>query len=239
MSGKKVDAGQMPAWNVEMAIAWILWRVLDAAAEYYRDESNHQEPRVVSFDRLNLDFICEKVGGDARPIFVETAQKAKHQLWEKFTAGELVATGMRGHTAELEIISPHLWAHLMFKPDYGSGEIVVRNGADFYTSVTLRRDDVIRLWPDINTEEQEAEASTPDIIAHSAAPASMSPKKGRNKPAIAKAMRAIRALWPDGYVEPYVQRRNGQINDWLLSQKLGGVSAPKINEAMEIMNLSD
>jgi hypothetical protein len=165
-------------WTLVMTLAWVSWRtprkVCESWDEYRRQcwdwtyldppqgrgkgrwYLNQRKPATLS--RLTLEATYDKAHGRLRDGWI-SIEDAKAKLWAALSDDALQATGIkRPSGGERVAIPAHEWRDLAPSEDDDRtvlfarrGELLSRGGG--YNDVTLRRQNVMALWPPHGREE--------------------------------------------------------------------------------------
>ncbi|MGV7212496.1 hypothetical protein [Bradyrhizobium sp. UFLA05-112] len=161
-------------WSIVMAVAWIAWRHFELVREQdpeFCSECFHwisrelkERPKDVepvkrigyflearsapTLSRLALLDGVLRVRGNVPLTAKMTIQDAEAALWRALSEGHLMAEGVDADGAVVEVPS-RAWAHLRLFNDSGRETLrYVHSRTEPFTAVTLRRSDLLRLWPD-------------------------------------------------------------------------------------------
>jgi hypothetical protein len=161
-------------WSIVMAVAWIAWRDSELVREQdpefcsacfhwiyrkWKDPSDKtaesveragyfletRPPPTVS--RLALLDVVSRVRGNVPSTAVMTIREAEAALWHASSEGRLIAEGINADGSVVEIPSRE-WAYLQWREEAGRDVLRYETSrTEPFTAVTLRRSDLLRLWP--------------------------------------------------------------------------------------------
>jgi hypothetical protein len=126
--------------------------------------------------RLALLDVVLRVRGNVPLTAVMTIQEAEAALWRALSEGHLMAEGVDADGAVVEVPSRE-WAHLRLFNDSGRETLrYVHSRTEPFTAVTLRRSDLLRLWPEPPVTAKTATACREWLIREMQASPDAKPK---------------------------------------------------------------
>lgn len=162
---------EVPFWNFEMTMAWIIWREISEVAKYYkpyRQKCFFWQPAVKAGMFLTLSHSLESLGDpslallrgdfdwykqvtihetDARPWML-SFDDAFTDLMVKLQAGAVMAHALSLETFRPTSIRPEDWRYLT--PAENDNEPTTfkteRAAAGLYADVTFNRNEILRAW---------------------------------------------------------------------------------------------
>ena len=170
-------------WTLPMALAWIESRSFHSVIEQmdtFREEwwlwestKNRGLPKDGKLNGyiVKHSYSTRPIGPADLGIMIGSSNGFfRKDLWRKLSEGEATATGKRNGNLRQTIL-PEFWQDL--EPDNRENASLRGAGGEEWHDVTLRRDDVLRLWPESFLEIQKVEvpskiprrriAKTPDL----------------------------------------------------------------------------
>lgn len=164
-------------WTITMAIAWIAWRDLELVRENYPGirsewwywifrEWNEPIDGGTSFARragwfletrpeatavwLSLSEAVMEPGDELPASYQMKASEAKKVLWRSLSQGDLTAEALNEQGRPTDIPARE-WSYLKLFED-GKRDVLrydALDRAEPFTKVKLKRDDLMRLWPEV------------------------------------------------------------------------------------------
>lgn len=171
------DPLQESRWSLAMAVAWIAWRDIELVREncpgirsewwyWYFREWNEPVDGGTSFARragwflearpeattvwLSVSETLMRTRGELPPSFQMKVSEAEKVLWRSLSQGDLTAEALNERDRPVDIPARE-WSYLKLFED-GKRDVLKYDALDRatpFTKVKLKRDDLLRLWPEV------------------------------------------------------------------------------------------
>jgi hypothetical protein len=157
----RFDPMAEPCWSLSMAAAWIIWRAPVSVRHHwnkFRRECRDWGCKVVVYpdgrkkmgwvvDERKPSSLSRTLNGRITGSVVVSPIACHRELWLRFLAGELSATGIAHGQKDRVVIPKHDWIDLEPFAPWDANAIGVKGeGKPRYNSVSVTRAEVMALW---------------------------------------------------------------------------------------------